>query len=231
MQDVRASILIVEDEPKLAQLLVDYLSASGFAARVIDNGLDVIPSVHDAEPDLILLDLMLPGKDGIDVCRELRAFSHVPIIMVTARVEEVDRLIGLEVGADDYVCKPFHPREVVARVRSQLRRAAWFRAPERQPPGGLDLEESKYEARLNGHLLDLTPVEFRLLNTLFRQPGRVFSRDQLMECVYTDHRIVTDRTVDTHVKNLRRKLKAQDPDSDPIRSVYGVGYKLEFEEA
>ena len=231
MQDIKASILIAEDEPKLAQLLSDYLTASGFAARVIDNGLDVIPSVRDAEPDLVLLDLMLPGKDGIDVCRELRAFSHVPIIMVTARVEEVDRLIGLEVGADDYVCKPYHPREVVARVRSQLRRAAWSGAPERQPTGGLVLEESKYEARLNGHLLDLTPVEFRLLNTLFRQPGRVFSRDQLMECVYTDHRIVTDRTVDTHVKNLRRKLKAQDPHSDPIRSVYGVGYKLEFDKA
>ncbi len=178
MQDVKASVLIVEDEPKLAQLLSDYLTASGFAARVIDNGLDVIPSVRDAAPDLILLDLMLPGKDGIDVCRELRAFSHVPIIMVTARVEEVDRLIGLEVGADDYVCKPYHPREVVARVRSQLRRAAWSHAPERQPLGGLVLEESKYEARHNGHLLDLTPVEFRLLNTLFRQPGRVPCMEQ-----------------------------------------------------
>jgi len=231
MKDTRTSILIVEDEPKLAQLLADYLTASGFATQVLDNGLDVVPSVQGAEPDLILLDLMLPGKDGLDVCRELRAFSHVPIIMVTARVEEVDRLLGLELGADDYVCKPFHPREVVARVRSQLRRAAWYRSPQPQPPGGLRLEESKYEARLNGHLLDLTPVEFRLLNTLVRQPGRVFSRDQLMECVYTDHRVVADRTVDTHVKNLRRKLKEQNPASDPIRSVYGVGYKLEFEEA
>jgi two-component system response regulator BaeR len=231
MQDVSNSILIVEDEPKLAQLLVDYLTASGFATRVLDNGLDVVPSVQSAEPDLILLDLMLPGKDGIDVCRELRVFSHVPIIMVTARVEEVDRLLGLELGADDYVCKPFHPREVVARVRSQLRRVAWYRAPEPQPAGGLRLEESKYEARLNGHLLDLTPVEFRLLNTLFRQPGRVFSRNQLMESAYTDHRVVADRTVDTHVKNLRRKLKEHDPDSDPISSVYGVGYKLEFEDA
>jgi two-component system, OmpR family, response regulator BaeR len=228
MQNARASILIVEDEPKLAQLLVDYLSASGFATRVLDNGLDVVRTVRDAEPDLILLDLMLPGKDGIDLCRELRAFSQVPIIMVTARVEEVDRLLGLELGADDYVCKPFHPREVVARVRSQLRRIDWLREPEGEPLGGLVLEETKYEARLNGRLLDLTPVEFRLLSTLFRQPGRVFSRDQLIENVYTDHRIVTDRTVDTHVKNLRRKLKELAPDSDSIRSVYGIGYKLEL---
>ena len=222
MQDVRASVLIVEDEPKLAQLLVDYLTASGFAAQVIDNGLDVVPSVRNAEPDLILLDLMLPGKDGIDVCRELRAFSHVPVIMVTARVEEVDRLIGLEVGADDYVCKPFHPREVVARVRSQLRRVAWFRAPERQAPGGLHLEESKYEARLNGHLLDLTPVEFRLLNTLFRQPGRVFQRSELIDAALGEDTLVMERTIDVHVRAVRRKLGEY---ADLIETVRGVGYR------
>ena len=223
-----ARILIVEDEPKLAQLIVDYLKASGFASRVIADGREVVPAVRADEPDLILLDLMLPGRDGMDICREIRGFSRVPIIMVTARVEEVDRLLGLELGADDYVCKPYHPREVVARVRAQLRRVAWLKDPDTGERCRLSLDESRYEARLDGRLLDLTPVEFRLLNTLFRQPGRVYSRDQLMDSVYTDHRVVTHRTVDTHVKNLRRKLAAVDPQLEAIASVYGVGYKLEL---
>ena len=229
MSDRKATILIVEDEPKLAALLRDYLTSGGFETRTIANGAEVIPAVREAEPDLILLDLMLPGKDGMDVCRELRGFSQVPVIMVTARVEEVDRLIGLELGADDYVCKPFHPREVVARVKSQLRRVQWLRNPN-SSVSGLALDVAKYEARLHGQTLPLTPVEFRLLNTLFKQPGRVFSRDQLIKRVYVDHRVVTDRTVDTHIKNLRKKVQALLPDRELIRSVYGVGYKLELAE-
>lgn len=182
----------------------------------MDNGLEVVPTVRAQEPDLILLDLMLPGCDGLEVCRELRTFSDVPIIMVTARVEEIDRLLGLDLGADDYICKPFSPREVVARARAILRRRPLAARTEQ----GLSLDESIE--------LDLTPVEFRLLSCLAASPGRVFSRDQLLDRLYDDHRVVTDRTVDSHVKNLRRKLEQIDPEQSLIHSIYGVGYKLEF---
>lgn len=216
-------ILIVEDEPQLAHLMADYLRAADFEPSVLDDGRDVVPWVRAHSPELILLDLMLPGEDGMSVCRELRGFSDVPIVMVTARVEEIDRLLGLELGADDYICKPFSPREVVARVKAILRRAA---AAVRQTHG-LEIEPQAYRASLDGQVLDLTPVEFRLLATLAEHPGRVFSRDQLIDQLYQDHRVVTDRTVDTHVKNLRRKMAAVRPDEELIRSVYGVGYRLE----
>ncbi|TWI53676.1 two-component system response regulator BaeR [Pseudomonas duriflava] len=215
-------ILIVEDEPKLAALLVDYMKAAGWTARVLDNGLDVLPECKRHLPSLILLDLMLPGQDGIEVCKALRAISQVPIIMITARVEEVDRLLGLELGADDYICKPFSPREVVARAKAVLRRTITA-----MPPRGLVIDATRYQAHLNGVALDLTPVEFRLLAVLSERPGQVFSRDQLMDSLYQDHRVVTDRTVDSHVKNLRRKLEQVEPDRDFIRSVYGVGYSFE----
>jgi two-component system response regulator BaeR len=215
-------ILIVEDEAKLAALEDDYLKAEGFAPHCIANGLEVVPWVRANAPDLILLDLMLPGRDGLDICRELRTFSDVPIVMVTARVEEIDRLIGLDLGADDYVCKPFSARELVARVKAILRRP---RAPS---AAGLMLDEEKHRAELDGRALDLTPVEFRLLAALASAPGRVFPRDRLLERLYADHRVVTDRTVDTHVKNLRRKLEEVRPGEDLVRSIYGVGYKLEL---
>ncbi|HEX6930049.1 MAG TPA: response regulator [Gammaproteobacteria bacterium] len=220
-----ADILIVEDEPKIANLMADYLRAAGHEPRILDNGALVVPAVREREPDVILLDLMLPGRDGIDVCRELRAFSNVPIIMVTARVEEVDRLLGLELGADDYICKPFSPREVVARVKAILRRLQ----PEypASATAGLNIDPDRFEASLDGQRLDLTAVEFRLLQTLAAAPGRVFSRDQLMEHIYSDHRVVGDRTVDSHVKNLRRKLTAVRPGVDLVQSVYGVGYRFE----
>jgi two-component system, OmpR family, response regulator BaeR len=219
-------ILVVEDEPKLATLLVDYLRAAHFAPRVLDNGLAVVPAVRANPPALLLLDLMLPGCDGLQVCRELRSFTDLPIIMMTARVEEIDRLLGLELGADDYICKPYSPREVVARVRAVLRR----QAGRAQPGGGvagLVIDPGAYRAALHGVPLDLTPVEFRLLETFAAQPGRVFSRAALLERIYDDHRIVSDRTVDSHIKNLRRKLGAAAPDSDLVQSVYGVGYRLE----
>jgi two-component system response regulator BaeR len=174
----------------------------------------------------VLLDLMLPGRDGIDICRELRSFSHVPVIMVTAKVEELDRLLGLEIGADDYICKPFSPREVVARVQAMLRRAR-YAIEKPTPPAGLVMDEEKHEAILNGQALDLTPVEFRLLKTLCENEGRVLSRDQLMSKVYSDYRVVTDRTVDTHIKNLRRKLDHASPDREWIHSIYGLGYRFE----
>ena len=215
-------ILIVEDEPKLAALEADYLKAAGYETHTIGNGAEVLAWVRANAPDLILLDLMLPGRDGLEVCRELRAFSSVPIIMVTAKVEEIDRLVGLDLGADDYVCKPFSVRELVARVRAILRRG-------RAPAGsGLRLDEERHLAQLDGQSLDLTPVEFRLLGTLASVPGRVFSRATLLERLYADHRVVTDRTVDAHIKNLRRKLEAARPGEELVRSIYGVGYKLEL---
>ena len=215
-------ILIVEDEAKLAALEADYLRAEGFEPHSIANGLEVVPWVRAHEPDLILLDLMLPGRDGLDICRELRTFSDVPIVMVTARVEEIDRLIGLDLGADDYVCKPFSARELIARVKAILRRG-------RMPVAtSLALDEERHRATLDGRELDLTPVEFRLLRTLASAPGRVFSRDKLLEHLYADHRVVTDRTVDAHVKNLRRKLEEVRPGQELVHSIYGVGYKLEL---
>jgi two-component system, OmpR family, response regulator BaeR len=220
-------ILIVEDEPKLASLLVDYLRSSGFATRVIADGLEVVPAVRAHPPALVLLDLMLPGCDGLQVCRELRSFTMLPIIMVTARIEEIDRLLGLELGADDYICKPFSPREVVARVKAVLRRQAQGDSRRADPVPGLVVEADAYRATLDGIPLDLTPVEFRLLETLAGHPGRVFSRARLLERLYDDHRIVSDRTVDSHVKNLRRKLGAAAPDRELVQSVYGVGYRLE----
>ncbi|TBU96783.1 DNA-binding response regulator [Stutzerimonas kirkiae] len=217
-------ILIVEDEPRLSAVLRDYLQAAGYSCQQVFDGADAVPAFRQRQPDLVILDLMLPNRDGIDICRELRTLSDVPVIMVTARVEEIDRLLGLELGADDYVCKPFSPREVVARVHSVLRR-------HRHVPGnaesaqGLSIDAGACRASLHGHDLGLTLVEFRLLRTLAAQPGRVYSRDQLMDQLYDDHRIVTDRTVDSHVKNLRRKLG--NVGEEWIRSVYGVGYRFE----
>jgi len=224
-------ILIVEDEPKLAALMADYLAAASFETAIITDGRQVVPEIRERMPDLVLLDLMLPGRDGIDICRELRTFTQVPIVMVTAKVEEIDRLLGLELGADDYICKPFSPREVVARVKAILRRASAGAAaadPSQPVPHDLTIDEVSYQAAYKGQPLDLTPVEFRLLRTLAGAPGRVFSRNQLLDSLYTDHRVVTDRTVDSHIKNLRRKLDQVSPEQELIRSIYGVGYKLEL---
>ncbi|MFH7325974.1 response regulator [Desulfurivibrio sp. C05AmB] len=218
-----ATILIVEDEPKLAALLEDYLSQASFAVARLDHGLAVVPWVREHEPELILLDLMLPGKDGLEICKEVRVFSAVPIIMITARVEEIDRLLGLELGADDYICKPFSPREVVARVKAVLRRAAGRPAP----ATGLVLDESRYKATLHGKALDLTAVEFNLLQILSARPGRIYSRSQLMDGIYVDQRVVGDRTIDSHIKKLRKKIAAVAPEQELIHSVYGVGYKYE----
>jgi two-component system response regulator BaeR len=225
-----SKILIVEDEPKLASLVADYLKAAGYEAHCIENGLEAVPWVKSNQPDLIVLDLMLPGRGGLEICKELRSsddrsMRDVPIIMVTARVEEVDRLIGLEAGADDYLCKPFSVRELVARVKALLRRP---RIASSLKETGLVVDEGRHEASLDGKALDLTPVEFRLLVALAAAPGRVFSRDGLLEKLYADHRVVTDRTVDAHVKNLRRKLEEVRPGADLVRSIYGVGYKLEL---
>ncbi|GMU43827.1 MAG: response regulator [Xanthomonadales bacterium] len=224
-------VLIVEDERKLAAVLRDYLVADGAEVDVLHHGDDALVALRQSQPDLVLLDLMLPGTDGLGICRDLRSYSTVPVIMVTARVEEIDRLLGLELGADDYICKPFSPREVLARVRALLRRAhVWQEVPGAAPAvasGPLQVDEERFEARWHGQPLELTPVEFRLLKALLERPGRVLSRARLLEQIYLDHRVVSDRTVDSHVKNLRRKFEDARPGSDPIRSIYGVGYKWE----
>ena len=206
---------------------MEYLSAAGYGASCVANGALAVQQVRAQNPDLILLDLMLPGKDGLTICRELRAFTETPIIMLTARVDEIDRLLGLELGADDYICKPFSPREVVARVKAVLRRST---SASRVGSGHqrIALDASRLEASLDGHALELTSLELRLLQTLASQPGRIFTRDQLLDRLYDDRRVVLDRTVDSHIKNLRRKLGEIAPGEEFIRSIYGLGYKLEF---
>lgn len=220
-------ILIAEDEVKLARVLEDYLANAGYQPHWIGDGLKVVPWVKKEGPDLMLLDLMLPGRDGFDICRDIRSFSRVPIIMVTARVEEIDRLLGLELGADDYICKPFSPREVVARVKAVL----WRTAPETTPAGehALELDVRSYRVRTGGREVELTTVEFHLFNTLYREPGRIFSRGQLMDRIYADHRIVSDRTIDSHIKKLRKKLAELRPAEELIHSVYGAGYRYELQ--
>ena len=217
-------ILIVEDEPKLAVLLADYLKASGFEVFTLSDGMEVEAWVRENKPNLIILDIMLPGRDGIEICKNIRIFSRVPIIMVTARIEEIDRLLGLELGADDYICKPFSPREVVARVKAVLRRVNDGQAIQAH---GLVLDEHTYRATLHGRNLELTAVEFKLLQLLIEHPGRIFSRQQIMERIYHEERFVSDRTVDSHIKKLRRKIETVDSQTTLIQSVYSVGYKFE----
>ena len=227
-----STVLVIEDEPKLATLLANYLRAAGLDPHVVSDGALAVQAVHDLDPSIILLDLMLPGRDGVDICREVRSFSRVPIIMLTARVEEVDRLLGLEIGADDYLCKPYSPREVVARVKAQLRRADWHAdQPSKRPTAEEDplhIDESACRAGWGKHDLDLTPAELRLLRTLASQPGRVYSRDQLLAHLHDDGRAVTDRAIDSHIRNIRRKLEQACEGDSPIRSVYGVGYAYEW---
>ncbi|WP_312242199.1 two-component system response regulator BaeR [Pantoea sp.] len=219
-------ILVVEDEPKLAQLMIDYLQASNYRTHHIADGGKVLDYIQQTPPDLLLLDLMLPGKDGLTLCREIRRFSELPVIMVTARTEEIDRLLGLETGADDYICKPFSPREVVARVKTILRRCK--RSPEAvQEASLLVIDEGRFQASWRDQPLELTPAEFRLLKTLALEPGKVFSREQLLNHLYDDYRVVTDRTIDSHIKNLRRKLESLDGEQPFIRAVYGMGYRWE----
>jgi two-component system response regulator BaeR len=220
----KRDVLIVEDDPKIGRLLLDYLHADGLGARLIVNGLEALAQVRLQPPAVIILDLMLPGLDGIGVCREVRRFSDVPIIMVTARVDEVDRLLGLEIGADDYVCKPFSPREVLARVKAQLRRSEG-RMVARPQPWAIDEEALRIAWR--GQWLTLTLLEFRMLRLLLSRPGRVFSRAQLLDSLHADLRDVSDRAIDSHIKNLRRKIEAVDAGSNCIASVYGVGYRFD----
>ncbi len=225
-------VLVVEDEHKLAALLCDYLRAAGYEPRVAEDGPAALQAFAAEPPAAVLLDLNLPGLDGIEVCRQIRRESAVPILMLTARADEIDRIVGLEIGADDYLCKPYSPREVVARVRALLRRSqgqlGGTGAPPRLAPGGFAIDDAGQRAWWCGQVLPLTPIEWRLLRTLLQPPGRVFARAQLLDAIHTDFRDVSDRAVDSHVKNLRRKLQAVVPGPDCIASVYGVGYRLDL---
>ena len=219
-------VLIVEDEKKLADVLIAYLNQNQFKVTHFESGSDVVDWVKSNQPNIILLDLMLPDVNGKDLCKEIRQFSMVPIIMVTAMIDEIDRLIGLELGADDYICKPFSPKEVVARVKAVLRRTD----PDFISQSGEDefnIDHDTFSILIRGKKLDLTPVEFRMMEMFMGQPGRVYNRDQILNNVFDDGRIVLDRTVDTHIKNLRQKLKEASPEKDYIRSIYGIGYSFE----
>ena len=218
-------LLIIEDNPELVANLYAFFEPLGYVLDDARDGASGLRRATQHDYDAILLDLMLPQRDGVDLCRELRAGSDVPVIMVTARVEEIDRLLGLDIGADDYICKPFSPREVVARVVAVLRR--YRPDPAARANSGLHIDEPAARATWNGKGLDLTPVEYRLLRTLLATPGRIWARDELLDRLYLDHRVVVDRTVDSHVRNLRRKLADAGMEGEPIRSVYGMGYSYE----
>lgn len=224
-----AHVLVVEDDPRIAQLLLDYLHNEGLRASTVSDGVQALADIRKHCPDLVILDGMLPGMDGVSVCRAVRQFSDVPIMMVTARVDEIDRLLGLQTGADDYVCKPFSPREVMARVHGLLRRS---QGRTMAAPAQALWSQDEHALRINwrGQALPLTPVEYRILSVLLSRPGRVYSREQLLAHAHGDVRDVSDRTIDTHVKNLRKKIQHIDSQADCLVSVYGVGYRFEWPE-
>jgi two-component system response regulator BaeR len=219
------AIFIVEDEPELAALVADYAAAAGYTATVFGDGALALAAIRRAPPALVVLDLMLPGLDGLSVCRAVREFSAVPIVMVTARVEEIDRLLGLELGADDYLCKPFSPRELMARIKAILRRVA--HTPAAAPM--VDVDEAARRIRIHGRALELTPTEYGILAALARRPGQVLSRAQLLDAAREGNANldVADRTIDSHVKNLRRKLDVVLPGVDAIHAIYGLGYRFD----
>ena len=220
-------ILVVDDEARIAAIARDYLERAGFQVSVAGTGPDALAAARARRPDLIVLDLGLPQIDGVDVTRTLRKHSNVPIIMLTARVEERDKLLGLEIGADDYVTKPFSPKELVARVRAVFRRIDAPPQPgELIRAGDVELDKGKMHAEVAGRGIDVTPTEFELLVTLAKQPGRVFTRAQLLDAIRGVEVDSFDRAIDTHVKNLRRKIEPDPRHPRYLLTVHGVGYKL-----
>jgi len=224
MPKINPRILLVEDEITIAQIVREYLLKDGFEVIHEVSGLKALEIFNAQTFDLLLLDLMLPGLSGLDLCKAVRQKSQVPIIMVTARVDEIDRLIGLEMGADDYICKPFSPREVVARVKAVLRRHQ-HGITHQKNEASLQIDAAAFSVRIKGQLLDLTPSEFKLLSTLAARPGQVLSRAQLLDAL-SDEKDVFDRTIDSHIKNLRKKLIPFLPDQEVIQTIYGVGYRF-----
>ena len=226
------TILVVDDEPQIVKVLRSYLEKAGFRVVTAADGQQALAQHKREKPDLVLLDLNLPGADGIDVASRMRSTTNVPIIMVTARVEETDRLVGLEVGADDYITKPFSPREVVARVRAVLRRSVASERPERPSAAEpVELDVKARRARVGETALELTRVEFDLLACLLGGPERVHTRAELIDRVWGDGFAITDRTIDSHVKALRRKLAEAGADPSTIETVRGVGYRVSAEPA
>lgn len=220
------TILVVDDELKITRLLRDYLEQAGFAVLTASDGPSALKTARAERPDMIVLDLGLPGLDGLDVARSMRKTSDVPIIMLTARAEESDRIVGLELGADDYLVKPFSPKELVARVRAVLRRVdASVEAPDLVRAGALEIDGLKRTVTLEGRAIDLTPTEFDLLTHLASSPGRVFTRSQLLDALHGVAFESYERAVDAHMKNLRRKLEPDPANPRYLLTVYGVGYK------
>ena len=224
------TILVVDDEPKITQLARDYLEKAGYQVRIAADGVAALEVARSERPDLIVLDLMLPRMDGLDVCRTLRRESAVPIIMLTAKSEEADRLIGLELGADDYITKPFSPRELVARIRATLRRVQGaVYTPGKIQVGDIEIDLDRHQVAMNHQPIHLTRYEFLLLSTLVQNPGQVFSRAQLLDRLHGVAMAGYDRSVDAHIKNLRRKLEPDPSNPNYILTVYGIGYRFNDE--
>ena len=215
------SVLIVEDEASLAELMAAYLQKEQLSSHTIGRGDEVLSWLKSHQPQVIIMDLMLPGQDGLSLTQQIRTFSEVPIIITTAKVAEIDRLLGLEIGADDYVCKPYSPRELVARVKVQLRRHSGINQHNNED---IKLNPDQLSVRYGEKKIQLTTVEFNMLQALYQANARVLSRDQLMNRAYSDYRIISDRTIDSHIKKIRKKLQKLD-DRDFIQSVYGLGYQ------
>lgn len=216
-------ILIVEDDHDLAIITEKYLRKEGFDTYIIDDGSVAVDWVKEYRPCVILLDLMLPGKDGLTICQEIDEFCDIPIIITTAKVDEIDRLIGFEAGADDYICKPYSPREVVARVKVCLRRLNW----DSRVADPVTVDESRLAVKLHEYTICLTAIEFNLFLLLYNQPQRIFSRQNIIDAVYHDYRVVSYLTVNSHIRNLRKKLSQISPDHELIQSIYSIGYRYE----
>jgi two-component system, OmpR family, response regulator BaeR len=227
-----AKILLVEDDTKIADMVLNYLRANHYGVQHVADGGAALAAFQSYNPDLVLLDLMLPNLDGVEICKRIRQTSNVPIIMVTARVEEIDKLLGLELGADDYVCKPFSPRELVARIKALLRRSQLAQpinpaSAASQFQSGFALYPEEFRLTLGGKTIPLTPVEFRLFKLMYTRLGHVFARQKLLDELHDDYRDTSDRVIDSHIKNLRKKLDAAGAPEGCIASVYGVGYRFE----
>jgi two-component system alkaline phosphatase synthesis response regulator PhoP len=221
------TILVVDDEPEIVRVVRDYLEHSGFTVHVAADGPAALRAARAQRPDLVVLDLGLPGLDGLDVTRALRREGQLPIIMLTARADESDKLVGLELGADDYLTKPFSPKELVARVRAVLRRAEAAAAPPDQIRAGeLEIDVNRMRVRVSGRVVELTPTEFQLLTAMARQPGRVFTRSQLLDAVRGVAFESYERAIDTHIKNIRRKLEPDQRTPRYLLTVFGVGYRF-----
>lgn len=221
----RKTILIVEDEDSIAEVLIAYCKRECYITHHLNSGLDVVKYVNENKIDLILLDLMLPEIDGISLCKQIRIFSQTPIIMVTAKSEEIDRLLGLELGADDYICKPFSPREVIARIRSVLRRITPIEDSTIKKHG-FEMRPKNYTVTFLGKAIELTSIEFKILELFLNNTSRVFNRNEILSSVYLDTKDVSDRNIDTHIKNIRKKINSINEKSNPISSAYGIGYKF-----